>query len=291
MSEKKRVILGLDLSLSGTGLTILDSKGSILFQALIGSKKENTKKNKDKTRLFIKDKDYNVLFEDFIDSSTLTDMPRLSFYRNKIKEFIVKYQVTEAILEGYSMGSKGQGVTGLAELGGIIRMMLYDMNIPYVQSPPYNAKAYISGISVAEKEIIIESILEKYNLHIEDDNIADSFSMANMLLEFGMDQINSALEEGGVDLLKNKKGEEFRYKMHKGNLEDKIKYFKKILNIGQVSISDVEFVLKNCFENSLNKMADSLTLDINFLNKVFDVKKPSTKHLNENYRYKKPKKT
>lgn len=286
MNKQKRVILGLDLSLSGTGATVLDDSGNILCQELIGSKKENTKKNKDKTRLFVKNTNGETIFEDFIDSSTLTDMPRLSFYRNRIKLLIENYKVTEVILEGYSMNSTGQGVTGLAELGGIVRMMIYDLGIPYVQSPPYNAKAYISGISVAEKEVIINAISEKYNILIEDDNIADSFVMAHMLLEFSLDNIQLYLQEGGVDLLKTKKGEEFRSKL-KINAVDS---FKKMLRIGQVKIEDVTYVLKTDFNMSIDDMVSSLNLDTKSIEKVFDTKKPSTKLLNETYRYKKPKK-
>lgn len=288
MSQKPRVILGLDLSLSGTGATVLDHKGKVIHQELIGSKKENTKKNKDKTRLYVKNLAGDTTLEEFIDSSILTDMPRLSFYRNRIKYLILTYQVTEVILEGYSMNSTGQGVTGLAELGGIIRMMIFDLGIPYVQCPPFNAKAYISGISVAEKEVIINAINEKYNILIDDDNIADSFVMAHMLLEFSMDHILEYLQFGGVDKLKARKGEEFREQMTKSSVASES--FKKLLNIGQVQIDDVKLLLQKDFSMNIDQLVSSLNLDKKSVEKVFADKKPTTKLLNETYRYKKPKK-
>lgn len=53
---------------------------------------------------------------------------RLSEIRNEVRVIIYQEQPSLAVIEGYSYGSH-QGMAGLAELGGVVRLLLLDMGV------------------------------------------------------------------------------------------------------------------------------------------------------------------
>lgn len=285
MSYRKtqEVIGSLDMSLSGTGMTIIDSHGKILCQELLSSKKMKTKQHNNQTKLQIVDGENNLISESFIPSSDLLDMRRIAFFKERIESQFKKYKVTKVIIENFSYGSTGRSTLDLAQLGGVIRYMMYENNIPYFLCPPRNAKAYITGFSKAEKEQIQGSIMERFGIMIDDDNIADSFMMAQMLLDFG-DGISQYVKEGGIDLLKNHKVVEIRL-----TTKDKIHAFRKILSIGKASDDDLKRAMDQVNSKNIEKVAEALKLLPDDLKSY--LAKPNIKKLNEKYRYKEVKKS
>lgn len=281
--NSKEVIGSLDMSLSGTGLTIIDSHGKILCQELLSSKKMSTKKNAGQTRLQILDNQNNVIKEEYIPSSDLLDMRRIAFFKERIEERFKEFKVTKVIIENFSYGSTGRSTLDLAQLGGVIRYMMYENNIEYFLCPPRNAKAYITGFSKAEKEQIQEAVFEKYGVMIEDDNIADSYMMAQMLLDFG-NEIEEYTREGGIDKLKNRKAVEFRF-----SIKDKLLAFKKILSIGKINDTDIENAIRQIKNEEVDEIANQLGLSVQDLTNYLN--KPNVKKINEKYRFKEVKKS
>lgn len=62
-------------------------------------------------------------------------------------------------LEGYSYGSSSRSVTGMAELSGYIKIMLYKNKYKYDIIPPSVAKKFISGKGNANKDLVKNSCL------------------------------------------------------------------------------------------------------------------------------------
>lgn len=282
-NKNYNIIMGIDLSLTGAGISVIEKKSkNILHQELISTKKKKTKKLGEQTQLAIFDKDMNIIEESFIPSSVLVDMPRLSFIRNRIRNLILKFKPDLVIIEGYALHGFGRGASGLMEIGGIIRMTIFDLNIPYIQVPPLNAKAFISGFSTASKEMVISSIYESYDVLIENDNIADSFSLAMMYIELG-EQLNEYIIAGGVDKLKNLKIEEIRKN------SNKIISFKKLLKMGEINQEDVSLALNQITHLKKEEKAELLGISIEHLNQISS-EKPRLSKFNDLYRFKKPSK-
>lgn len=281
-------IMGIDLSLTGAGISIIETKTkNVVHQELISTKKKTTKKHDDQTRLAIFNSKMELQSEEYIPSSVLVDMPRLVFIRNRVRNLILEHKPDFVVIEGYAMSGFGRGVSGLLEIGGIIRMTIFDLNVPYIQVPPLNAKAFISGFSTASKEMIISSIYERYDLLIENDNIADSFALAMMYVEFG-EKIHEYLVKGGVDKLKELRVSEIR------NSSNKIIAFQKLLKMGELTLDDVnlaiEFLNKNKNRSSSAKDSELLGISEDDFDQLKS-EKPKLNQINDKYRFKKVKKS
>ena len=194
------VICGLDLSLNKTGVMVLNAKGDIIHQECIDIDeankviKENWKiENKDK----LKSKEYTVK-NDY--NHDLKSMPRLSFIKERILEILKEFKVTKIAIEGYSFSSRGRSVFDLGELGGAIRLALYENSYAYVDVSPSSVKAFII-IGNADKEQMRLGIISKYGHNFENDNIADAFALARFLLCFG-DAAEDFSGKGGAAAIK-----------------------------------------------------------------------------------------
>lgn len=154
------LILGLDLSLTGTAIAVLDRKTGKLYD------KPRTLKN------------------------DLRGMTRLAFLRTEIISTVFnlkeeKHVIAPVFIEGYGFSFRGMDFS-LAELGGTIRLALLEcVNQPYFDVPPMSLKMFITGKGNAAKNIMLEQVYRKYNIGSEmliDDNQVDAFALA----QFGL---------------------------------------------------------------------------------------------------------
>lgn len=85
--------------------------------------------------------------------------------------------VDVAVIEGYAMGVQGAGVRSNAELGGVIRLLLYDLGIGIITVPPASLKLFATGSGRAQKhEMIDAAVVDANGLYgIGDDNQADAY--------------------------------------------------------------------------------------------------------------------
>lgn len=209
----KNVIAGLDLSLRHSGIVIIDSEGGILHKESIMVKVR--KKNKvDIHEIVIKVNDIEL--EERINISNkdnkLDDMKRIVEIKKRIDKVLKMHSVTIVSIEGYSMGSRKGQIFNIAELGGLIKAMLYENNYPYHIIPPKSLKSYISGNGNAEKEDMQRAIQTRYFLSFEDNNEADAFGLAILVMELGEEIFLYCQKNGPIiyrkQIEKSKKGEQ-----------------------------------------------------------------------------------
>jgi Holliday junction resolvasome RuvABC endonuclease subunit len=79
-----------------------------------------------------------------------------------------------AIIEGYSMSSRGSAVHGLAELGGVVRVMLTLADVAYVVVPPAKLKRYATGKGNADKASVLKAAWQRLGYDGTDHNEADA---------------------------------------------------------------------------------------------------------------------
>jgi crossover junction endodeoxyribonuclease RuvC len=91
-------LLGLDLSLTSTGYCVEEKTGVIALK--------------------------------------LKGAERLSRVSDEIIKIIKTNAIDVAIIEGYSFASRNSQAHSIGEMGGAVRMKLWEMNIPYVEVPP-----------------------------------------------------------------------------------------------------------------------------------------------------------
>lgn len=82
---------------------------------------------------------------------------RLHEIGSKIRLRLAAGRPQLVVLEGYSLGGR-QGATAavIAELGGVVRLQLYELNVPYIAVPPKSLKAWGAGTGNATKAQMLE---------------------------------------------------------------------------------------------------------------------------------------
>ena len=189
--DKSENIMGLDLSLRGTGICVLNPEGKVIHSEVIKYKKRSIKKIPSHQLLFIVNREVPKTFIEINDSNNQIDeMKRLIVIQQRIKKVIDMYNISKVCLEGYSMASKGL-VFDIGELGGLVKVMLYSLNIHvnntlFIVSPP-SLKMYTSGKGNAGKFEMIDAVNKLYKMEFkpEEDNQADACALANLLFTLG----------------------------------------------------------------------------------------------------------
>lgn len=115
-------------------------------------------------------------------------LERLDFIRNELMMRInpkTKYDLIA--IEGYAMGIKLGGRTfDLGELGGILKLAIYDRNIPLIVVPPTLVKKFVTGIGNCQKDVILKEVYRKWGLDTNNNNYADAFALAKIAEAFHM---------------------------------------------------------------------------------------------------------
>lgn len=98
---------------------------------------------------------------------------RLVEIRDLLLHLLREHQTEVVLLENYSFGSKNKR-EWLGELGGVIRVMLYEEGIPYVEVSPNTLKMYATGHGNAAKAEVISAARERLGYSGFNDNEADA---------------------------------------------------------------------------------------------------------------------
>jgi crossover junction endodeoxyribonuclease RuvC len=109
-----------------------------------------------------------------------TGLPRLIEIRRRVLE--LAHGAELVLVEGYSYGSKGSAVVNIGELGGVVRVALYEARHPVVEIPPSCLKRYATGKGNAPKDEVLAAAIRRLNYQGHDHNEADALWMVQMAL-------------------------------------------------------------------------------------------------------------
>ena len=103
--------------------------------------------------------EYKTPIERFTQISTwaINTFHKLNYISNNLKIFI----------EGYSFGSKGQGVFQIAENGGILKYRLEQLQIPYEIFPPRVIKKVATEKGNADKDKMYEAFVKETKIDLK----------------------------------------------------------------------------------------------------------------------------
>lgn len=104
---------------------------------------------------------YSVNQETGIISTPGKGAERLSIISNKIIDLIVDNSVDIAIIEGYSFASRNSQAHSIGELGGAVRMRLWECGTPFIDVPPTCRAKFATGKGNASKNEVISAISAK----------------------------------------------------------------------------------------------------------------------------------
>ena len=158
--------LGADLSLTGSGLCLLDTDYNVITTKLVSFKATEV------TRLFLNKNDINL----FLDEN-----PNIQY----------------CCIEGPSFGSKDGGrLFQIGEWTGVFKLCLYERGIPFFLAVPSQVKKYISGTGKdVKKELILLDVYKKYGVEFRDNNIADAYVLSRICRDYYFLKEHSIIEE------------------------------------------------------------------------------------------------
>lgn len=118
-------------------------------------------------------------------TSKHTGTTRLREVEHAVIAVVSKYREPAVMLEGYSFASRSGQAFSIGELGGVIRLCLYKMNIPVVVIPPTCRAKFATGRGNASKNEVVSSISAKTGI-IWSGKGADDMCDAWILEEMGL---------------------------------------------------------------------------------------------------------
>ena len=91
-------------------------------------------------------------------SSKLKGPARLDEISQQILSTISTHKVDAVIMEGYSFASRNSQAHSIGELGGVVRLRLWENQIPYVEVPPTCRAKFATGRGNAAKTEVMSAI-------------------------------------------------------------------------------------------------------------------------------------
>jgi Holliday junction resolvasome RuvABC endonuclease subunit len=159
MALKK--IIGLDLSLTSTGISVSGTTSAIL--------------------------------------TGYRGAERLHHISSAIIKICKEENVDLAIIEGYSFASRNSQAHSIGELGGCVRMRLWEEGIPFVDVPPTCRAKFATGKGNSSKNEVISSISAKTGIvwgGSSASDMCDAWILEQMALaQFGNSQYDWTKEQ------------------------------------------------------------------------------------------------
>jgi len=157
-----KTIMGIDASLSSTGICILKEGKIVHKESIQWKQKGETETASGKTK-------------------TLTDRQkiiRLCDIRDEVLNLVAVHQVDSAGIEGYAFAMRSASVTGLAELGGVLRASLFEeCNIIPCALPVGQCRKFVVGSGKVTK-VQTQEWLADQGLDFATDDEGDAYVVA-----------------------------------------------------------------------------------------------------------------
>ena len=151
-----KVYIGIDPSLSSTGLYIVDKKN-----------------NRDRYwQIDTKPKDY---------VSTLNRCLYISDVILSAIDQVVQddMEIGLITIQDYFSGKQQGVVIDLAQLGTLIRYKLLLRGYPLIVAAPKKIKKFVTGNGNANKQLMMQTVLQRWGYRASTDNLADACGMAH----------------------------------------------------------------------------------------------------------------
>ena len=152
MNAKHDVIIGIDASLTHTGISVISVDDGVHIERICVPKTRGAERLKDIEEWF----------------------------SNLFIELEQKYQYTIkiSVLEGYAFTPRFGQSFSLGELGGVIKLFLYKRNIKLFTVAPQTLKKFATGSGKGDKNMMLLKAFKKWGVEFNNDHTCDAFSLA-----------------------------------------------------------------------------------------------------------------
>lgn len=121
-----------------------------------------------------------------------SDMQRFDLIADWGRQILLKANVKQVVIEGYSMGSNGL-IFNIAENCGLFKHFMYKSGIPFITPAPTTVKKQFSGKGNANKQAMHDALLTRYGVDVGArmgmnpttspvNDVVDAFAMVDYYL-------------------------------------------------------------------------------------------------------------
>lgn len=207
-NDRRVVCIGIDPSLIGSGIAVVASPGVLEWAHGWTDKKGLQKKHPE-----------HLTYFKLKDSSDANRLARIELVADWLLHCIGEwsndnYELYVAI-EGYAMSRLSNRASDLHELGGTIKLALWEQRIPFRIYTPTELKAAWTGQGNADKSAMIMTCFRRFNVDYTlfesaGENLADATLLAHLLyqeveVKAGRMQVKGCLASVRKALLKTTK--------------------------------------------------------------------------------------
>jgi len=115
-----------------------------------------------------------------VEPKSLRGGARLAFIRKTISECLAGRSIAQAAMEGYNYGAGAGQLFELGEVGGIVKCLLAELDIPLISVAPSQLKKFVAHKSSADKDEMMAAVKDKWKLDIRQDDMADAYGLARV---------------------------------------------------------------------------------------------------------------
>lgn len=101
-------------------------------------------------------------------------------YSQKIIDLVPKRSLVA--IEGFSFGSKGQGVSTQYGVGFALRFVLNNSGLTVLEATPSQVKKFATGKGNTKKDAMVLPIYRHWGFEHDSDNVRDAFVLAQIAL-------------------------------------------------------------------------------------------------------------
>lgn len=117
---------------------------------------------------------------------------RLDLISSVVANTVKEEEIDVVIIEGYSFASRSGQAFSIGELGGVVRVVLYKMGIPFIEIPPTCRAKFATGRGNASKNEVVSSVSAKTGITFRNPG-ADDQCDAWILLEMAKTYLGTSL--------------------------------------------------------------------------------------------------
>lgn len=132
-----------------------------------------------------------------------SDAHRLAIMHESLKLWLKATRPDLAVIEGYAFASRFSRAHALGELGGVFRLALHELGMPFITVPPKTLKLFVLGPRASSaKTAMMKGVASRWGEVFEVSDLADAYGLARVGASLFVDDISAgdAAALNGVEL-------------------------------------------------------------------------------------------
>lgn len=156
--DKTWNVMGLDPSLTSTGVVVLNNLGEVQHRDVFKTKKG------------------------------VVGWPRLFGQMDRLAKLLTDYSPELVVIEGYAYGQTNN-LADLVTIGTLLRWSCLQLHTPYLDAAPTQLKKFATGKGNATKDMMILNVFKRYAFEAVDNNEADAYVAADLALKIWKSEV------------------------------------------------------------------------------------------------------